>query len=447
MKLSSKRTSHSTRITYQSSSSSTTPSNDERLSNTWNESIKTSNGKFGGSKSSKICYRVFPLIIIMMFMTPIMLFILTVLHNDDMFTDFYRDNKFSLLRGASRATKKLLNSAIFKNHREMTYWIQETSSDLRKNLKKYKSLQTENIVNENSSESMSNKASPKLHIVTYASHMGSDDRFCRAIESAFRHDINILILGWNVKWEGLSQKLRAAYDFSQSIPDTDIILFTDAFDILYTQSADYILKEFLKINHTILFSAECGCWPHVMEDKDICINENKGYPKSPTPYRYLNSGSWIGYAKESGEMLQSVIQEAGSDFANANDQKLIADYFISKRFGIKLDYFNRIFQAMHMTLDAPLPYCNPLNDIVMKDLKWYNMKTKGYPAVFHFNGGGKVQHLPMERDCWYKKSPFNDAKSIEALSQKLFRTLPLSSKNLTFVDVCGDYIQKEYKIS
>ena len=35
-----------------------------------------------------------------------------------------------------------------------------------------------------------------LHAVTYASHGGRDDRFCRAIESAVRHEVDLVILGW-----------------------------------------------------------------------------------------------------------------------------------------------------------------------------------------------------------------------------------------------------------
>ena len=37
---------------------------------------------------------------------------------------------------------------------------------------------------------------PNLYAVTYASHGGRDDRFCRAIESAIRHEVDLIILGW-----------------------------------------------------------------------------------------------------------------------------------------------------------------------------------------------------------------------------------------------------------
>jgi hypothetical protein len=94
----------------------------------------------------------------------------------------------------------------------------------------------------------------RLHAVTYASHGGRDDRFCRAVESAIRHDVNIIILGWGVKWIGLSQKLEAAHDYASSLPSEDIILFTDAFDVMFTNTPEHILEEFEKENTDIIFA-------------------------------------------------------------------------------------------------------------------------------------------------------------------------------------------------
>jgi hypothetical protein len=90
------------------------------------------------------------------------------------------------------------------------------------------------------------------------------------------------------------------------------------------------------------------------------------------------------------------MKDAGHDFANANDQKLVADMYIAGTFGIKLDFFNKLFQSMHMTLDPPLPRCNPVEDVKLSDGRWINTRTKSRPAVFHFNGGGKAHHLSME---------------------------------------------------
>ena len=80
-----------------------------------------------------------------------------------------------------------------------------------------------------------------FHAVTYASHTGSDERFCMAMESAARHKINLTILGWGVPWRGLFQKLEAAMILAESVPSDDVILFVDAFDVLFTNASSQVV--------------------------------------------------------------------------------------------------------------------------------------------------------------------------------------------------------------
>lgn len=231
---------------------------------------------------------------------------------------------------------------------------------------------------------------PTLHTVTYATHGGSDDRFCRAVESSIRSEYNLVILGWGLKWLGLSQKLIAAYEYAKALPPTDVILFTDAFDVLFVDTPTTVLQNFMQMNASIVFSGECGCWPHIMEDVNVCLHK---YPKAPTPYRYLNSGTWIGYADEASKMLSQVISDAGNNFINANDQKLVADMYIAGTYDIKLDFYCNIFQSMHMTLAKPLPYCNPSKDVKMVGGRWYNNAVSSYPAIIHFNGNHMIHTI------------------------------------------------------
>jgi len=55
---------------------------------------------------------------------------------------------------------------------------------------------------------------------------------------------------------GLSQKLSAAHRFAQSLPPNDVLLFTDAFDVLFVDSPDHILDAFLALEPpaSILFA-------------------------------------------------------------------------------------------------------------------------------------------------------------------------------------------------
>jgi len=359
-----------------------------------------------------------------------------------------------------------VNASIVRNNREMEklrsklsrlsliVWHRTNGSNLRSSstridrkgavkVSKSKALQT------NSDTSTLNgaigKFTGKLHTVTYASHGGRDDRFCRAVESAVRHNYQLVILGWRVPWTGLSQKLQAAHEFAVSLPPADLLLFTDAFDVLFTGGPTEIARQFLLHNSSLLFSAECGCWPHIMERKGrACFND---YPAAPTPYRYLNSGSWIGTARAAAAMLSEVIRLAGSDFRNANDQKLVADMFISRRFEISLDYHNSIFQSMHMTRDPPLPLCDPSEDVQLNaDGTWLNRRTRGRPALLHFNGGGKPLHLEMEARMWYKDRRFNTPIERQRLADyELLVPTHLPTGTMKFGELCGAYLHKYSK--
>jgi hypothetical protein len=81
---------------------------------------------------------------------------------------------------------------------------------------------------------------PKYYPVTYASHRGSDERFCMSLESAARHRIPLTILGWGVPWQGLFQKLEAAMNLTAALPPEDVVLFVDAFDVFFTNASSQV---------------------------------------------------------------------------------------------------------------------------------------------------------------------------------------------------------------
>jgi hypothetical protein len=68
----------------------------------------------------------------------------------------------------------------------------------------------------------------------------------------------LVVLGWGIPWLGLSQKLIAAKTYAESLPENHVILFSDAFDVLYVNSPTKVLASFLSKGADILFSAECG---------------------------------------------------------------------------------------------------------------------------------------------------------------------------------------------
>jgi hypothetical protein len=280
-----------------------------------------------------------------------------------------------------------------------------------------------------------------LHAVTYASHHGRDDRFCRAVESALQYNYTLTILGWGQPWKGLAQKLEAAYHYALQLPDNDLLLFTDAFDVLFTSRPEHVIEIFFARNYSILFAGECGCWPHITDDKEACFDK---YPLSPTPYRYLNSGTWVALAKYARRLLKTIIERAGDNFMNANDQKLVADMFISQEYPIALDYYSEIFQSMHSTDPPDLPYCHPSQHIHLKNKSYRNRLTNSFPSIFHFNGGGKAHHLEMERKMWYKAQTAHSPHNLAELKATQIITPTQFCGKMKFQDICDDYLESEY---
>jgi len=142
-------------------------------------------------------------------------------------------------------------------------------------------------------------------------------------------------------------------------------MFTDAYDVLYTETSRVMRLKFDALGAPLLFSGECGCWPQVTYDKGATCRDK--YPHSPTPYRYLNSGSWMGRAGVAARFLRTIVDEAsrgksGASFHKLNDQELASDLYFRGTFGpeLRLDHFAQLFQAMHAVRDkSAVPDCDP----------------------------------------------------------------------------------------
>eukprot|EP00616_Rhizochromulina_sp_CCMP1243_P009141 CAMPEP_0118986668 /NCGR_PEP_ID=MMETSP1173-20130426/42590_1 /TAXON_ID=1034831 /ORGANISM="Rhizochromulina marina cf, Strain CCMP1243" /LENGTH=438 /DNA_ID=CAMNT_0006937465 /DNA_START=101 /DNA_END=1414 /DNA_ORIENTATION=- len=279
--------------------------------------------------------------------------------------------------------------------------------------------------------------------VTYASHGGKDDRFCRAVESAILNGVPWEVLGWGEEWLGLSQKLQASLDYAKSLDEDCILLFSDAFDVLFTSDLKEIKQKFLTMQKPLVFAGECGCWPQVVKDKDRGLPEgticNTLYPPSPTPYRFLNSGAWIGYARQAEHLLEAVVAKANSEFGmKTNDQEMVSDMYIDGQFDIALDHQAEVFQCMHDTGSPPLPLCNPGKHLTLIDGVWHNKLTNTTPSLFHFNGGGKKHHLDMEAKSKHKLTPLSPEDK-----RRIYNTeLLFNNKLVNFESVCSRHLEK-----
>ena len=302
-----------------------------------------------------------------------------------------------------------------------------------------------------SPRSSSSPSSPPLRVVTYGSHAGY--KFCWLLFSAVQEQLDLTVLGFNQAGQGrgLGYKLLTTLDYLRTLAEDEVVLFVDAFDVIVSNNASVLLTHFHRLQSPLVFSAEKGCWPYLdgrAQGEELCLWYYPDKPSS-TIYRFVNTGSWMGYVWAVRRLLEDIVafhtrnaaeqSEMGGERAavgQLNDQELVTDYFVCDflqtlyakggeravldrvgrvfhdttaaaavariagceltgvaRYNISLDYAASIFQSLHNSEVDQHVYAQQQFDLHVdwdeQRGRWRN-KQGFHPAVFHFNGGGKL---------------------------------------------------------
>lgn len=230
------------------------------------------------------------------------------------------------------------------------------------------------------------EAKDELHAYTYSNkqHPGLTKLF----ESASHNHVPLKLIGIpSPDYEGPSLPFRSMMDkyiglkkelTSHPIPPDDIVLFLDAFDTLFLADPNQIVKRFLAFNTPLVFGAERHCWPYnPLRDQ---------YPKAPTSHRFVNSGFYIGYAKDVLKMINTIFSmEFPTDIPSKyrNDDQLWLSLFYLKSLSsgrVALDHNNYLVintTSKMSPFELELTSQNP--PLLVKE-------THNHPCVFHANG-------------------------------------------------------------
>lgn len=92
----------------------------------------------------------------------------------------------------------------------------------------------------------------KVYVVTYATH--SEGNYENLINN--NYGINVITLGWNTKWQGFDYKFKLLYDFIKNLPDDDIIISLDGFDVWINGYLDTAVSHFKSMNVKVLYSKD-----------------------------------------------------------------------------------------------------------------------------------------------------------------------------------------------
>ena len=199
----------------------------------------------------------------------------------------------------------------------------------------------------------------------------------RLLNSGHRYGLSIEVLGLGETWQGGEmaagpgggQKINLLRPALQKLPADHPVLFMDGYDTILSGHVTDILSAWQRVcaDGRPLFAAEVYCWP----DADCAAR----YPEAETPYRFINSGAFIGSA---GSLLQ-IIEETIEN--HEDDQRYYTEYFLSDPSRLQLDTGCILFQCLNGALE----------DVQADEGRGqlYNKRTETWPAVIHANGPSK----------------------------------------------------------
>ena len=219
----------------------------------------------------------------------------------------------------------------------------------------------------------------KLLVVTVATD--NNDGLQRYLKSAEHFNIKPLVVGLGEKWQG--GDLRYDTGGAQKInmlqkalkphenDENTVLLFTDAYDVIFQDGSDKILTAFLESKARILFSAEDLLWPDLSLESEYPEVEGK---------RFLCSGGIIGYAKEFTKLINLRADVKDDE----DDQLYYTKFYLNpetrESLGMKLDHNADIFQNMN----------GARKEMELNENKLLNIKYNTQPMILHGNGPAKI---------------------------------------------------------
>jgi Polysaccharide biosynthesis len=207
---------------------------------------------------------------------------------------------------------------------------------------------------------------PKLHVCTVANWMHPNLKLL--LQSCKEHGISLEILGMDQPYHQNTDKLRWMKKYCSELSDDELILFVDAFDVLVLADAEEIAARFVSLNVPMLMAAELNCYPP---------DRKATFPLLTTsPFRYLNTGCYIGWAKAVKNWLASFDEKLLSD---RSDQRSTYKLFTKKPNLFAIDHWCQIFLCLFNMPKEAL-------EIDAANRQVHCAYTHSSPCILHANG-------------------------------------------------------------
>lgn len=221
---------------------------------------------------------------------------------------------------------------------------------------------------------------PPLHIITVGNyqHIGLE----RLLYSAHQSGLHVNVMGLGKPYPHHFVKFSNMLKFLDGISGKDLVMFVDAFDVILLGGEEEIVTKFLSYEKPCVFAAEQHYHP-----KNSAFDLIGEYPESPTRLRYLNSGTYIGYAFYIKKMLEETIARRFRMPVARMFKRLHDDQYHLHRYFAR--HQNEIALDRHALIFLPLSYIGEQEIEIDRETKRVRYKLSGNsPPVIHGCGTG-----------------------------------------------------------
>jgi hypothetical protein len=177
------------------------------------------------------------------------------------------------------------------------------------------------------------------------------------VESCDKYGYDLVVLGMNQPWSGLSDKYKYWEEYLSGLPENELVMMNDAYDVVMLDPANVIVEKFRKFNKPVVCSVQKG------------MILNFVFPKHFD--HVICTGNIIGYAGAILKIIRLVIKNKhlwneNSDQITFNRVCKVEPYMQEN---IGLDTDQTIF---FVTSIDNFSFSNNLKDIDMRNKKLYN---------------------------------------------------------------------------
>ncbi len=208
--------------------------------------------------------------------------------------------------------------------------------------------------------------------------------------SCKRHGIVPVVLGWGKPWVGFGRKTTETRDYIENLPDDEVVLSVDPFDVVFLCGLDEIEAKFRRGSAPFVCGAlKLGPFLRWVYRREF-NRSGEPVPHNPTGYDYLNSGTWISTAGYARRLIDRLVGEFGMGPTDM-DQQILTSLYVRRRAEVDIDWRCDIF---HNLLFRNFITRQPdLKDIQFEDGRVVNLATGTRPCILHASGNALMEGI------------------------------------------------------